>query len=179
MGAPHLVVPSLGILAGVPELHVSSGSAETQAATQAQEETEFIRLLRLEMCKEVMTTPSSIRKSPRSEVVSSWMRKVFLTLFIEVNPQLFPCKMERSDVEGLALREAIGRTRALLRWCHSEASVADALTKTDNRAHELLRKFLQSRVWRIVWDLDSQVPRNSNSRRKKNSQELRDGCMML
>ena len=59
---------------------------------------------------------------------------------------------KRSAVEGLALREAIGRTQTLLRWCHSEASVADALTKADNRAHELLRKFLQSRVWRIVWD---------------------------
>ena len=59
---------------------------------------------------------------------------------------------KRSAVEGLALREAIGRTRTLLRCCHSEANVADALTKADNRAHEFLRKFLQSRVWRIVWD---------------------------
>ena len=61
---------------------------------------------------------------------------------------------KRSAVEGLALREGIGRTKTLLRWCHSEANVADALTKLDNRAHELLRKFLQSKVWRIVWDPD-------------------------
>ena len=53
-------------------------------------------------------------------------------------------------VEGLAF----GRTKTLLRWCHSEANVADALTKLDNRSHELLRKFLQSKVWRIVWDPD-------------------------
>ena len=59
---------------------------------------------------------------------------------------------QRSAVEGLALREAIGRTRTLLRWCYSEANVADALTKADNRTHELLRKFIRSRVWRIVWD---------------------------
>ena len=61
---------------------------------------------------------------------------------------------ERSAVEGLALREGIDRTKTLLRWCHSEANVADALTKLDNRAHDLLRKFLQSKVWRIVWDPD-------------------------
>ena len=60
---------------------------------------------------------------------------------------------KRSAVEGLALREAIGRTKTLLRWCHSEANVADALTKLDN-AHDLLRKCLQSKVWRIVWDPD-------------------------
>ena len=53
---------------------------------------------------------------------------------------------KRSAVEGLALREGIGRTKTLLRWCHSEANVADALTKLDNRGHELLRKFLQSKV---------------------------------
>ena len=61
---------------------------------------------------------------------------------------------KRSAVEGLALREGIGRTKTSLRWCHSEANVADALTKLDNRAHEMLRKFLQSKVWRIVWDSD-------------------------
>ena len=75
-----------------PRVARSSGSAEAQAATQAQEETEFIRLLWLEIVQEVMTTPSSIRKFPRSEVLSSLMRKVFLTQSTEVNPQLFPCK---------------------------------------------------------------------------------------
>ena len=57
---------------------------------------------------------------------------------------------KRSAVEGLALRGGIGRTKTLLRWCHSEANVADALPKLDNRAHDLLRKFLQAKVWRIV-----------------------------
>ena len=41
--------PSLGILAGCPRVARSSGSAETQAATEAQEESEFIRLLWLEI----------------------------------------------------------------------------------------------------------------------------------
>ena len=40
-----------------PRVPRSSGSAETQAATQAQEETEFIRLLwLLKLCKEATTT---------------------------------------------------------------------------------------------------------------------------
>ena len=44
VGAPHLVAQSLGILAGVPRVARSSRSAETQAAMQAQEETEIKRL---------------------------------------------------------------------------------------------------------------------------------------
>ena len=61
---------------------------------------------------------------------------------------------KRSAVEGLALREAIGRSRTLLRCCRSEADVADAWTKLDNRAHDVLRELLRSQVWRIVWDPD-------------------------
>ena len=49
MEVPHLVVPPLGTLAGVPRVARSSGSAETPVATQAQEETGFIRLLWLEI----------------------------------------------------------------------------------------------------------------------------------
>ena len=59
---------------------------------------------------------------------------------------------KRSAVEGLALRESLGRTKTQLRWCHSEANVADGLTKADPRALQLLRKFLASSVWRIIWD---------------------------
>ena len=46
---------------------------------------------------------------------------------------------KRWAVESLALREAIGPN-------HNPAAMVD------NQAHELLRKFLQSRVWRLVWD---------------------------
>ena len=58
---------------------------------------------------------------------------------------------KRSAVERLALREAHWKNTNLAAMV-SQRNVADALTKVDNRAHELFRKFLQSRVWRIVWD---------------------------
>ena len=76
-------------------------------------------------------------------------------------------QVKRSAVEGLALREAIGRTRTLLGWCHSQPNVADALTKADNRAHELLRKVLQSRVWRIVWDPEFTSSKKLDQQRKR------------
>ena len=115
-----------------PKVARSSGSTETQ------EETEFIRLLWLEISKVggclIFDAKGVFDAMHRNESAALSMQD------------------KRSAVQGLALREAIGRTRTVLRWCHSEANVADALTKVDKRAHELSRKFLQSRVWRTVWD---------------------------
>ena len=59
---------------------------------------------------------------------------------------------KRSAVEGLALKESLGRTRTLLGWIHSEANVADALTKFDHRACGLLREFIRSPVWVLKYD---------------------------
>ena len=80
-------------------------------------------------------------------------------------------------MEGLALRESLGRTKTQLRWCHSEANVSDGLTKADPRALQLLRKFLASSVWRIIWDplftsskkLRSQAQNNTASSKKPRS----------
>ena len=93
MGAPHLVAPSLGILAGVPELHVHPVLLRLKLQQRHRKRSNSYDSCGWKLCKEVMATPSSIRKSPRSEVVSSLTRKVFLTQPIEVNPQLFPCKI--------------------------------------------------------------------------------------
>ena len=76
---------------------------------------------------------------------------------------------KRSAVEGLALRESIGRTKTLLKWCHSEANISDALTKVYLRAHELLRQFLRAGIWKIVWDPNF----TSSKKLKQQSRDLR------
>ena len=129
-----------------PRVARSSGSAETQSATQAQEETEFIRLWLLEI----------VQGGYDDTVIDQEIAKVGGCLIIDAKgvfdaihrsqSAAFSMQDKRSAVEGLASRERIGRTKILLRWCHSEANVADALTKLDNRAHDLLRKFLQSEL---------------------------------
>ena len=149
--APSLVL-SLGTLPSVPELHDNPVWPKLKRQRKQKKRPNSYDSCGWKLCKEVITIQQSIKKSPRLVVVLSLTRKVFLTQSVEANLQLSPCKTKRWAVEGLALREAIGRIRTLLRWCYSEANVADALTKVDNRAHELLRKFLQSRLWRIVWD---------------------------
>ena len=125
-----------------PRVARSSGSAETQAATQAQEETEFIRLLWLEIVQggyDDTIIDQEISKVEGCLIIDA---KGVFDAFHRSESAALSMQDKRSVVEGLALGEAIGRTRTLLRWCHSKANGADALTKTDNRARELIREFL-------------------------------------
>ena len=168
-----------------PRVARSSGSAETQAATQAQEETEFARLFWLEMVQggyDDTTIDQEISKVGGCLIIDA--KGVFDAIHRSESAVL-SMQDKRSAVEGLALRDAIGRTRTLLRWCHSEPNVAGALTKVDNRAHELSRKFLQSRVWRIVWDPEftdtaeeKKTVKNFMMDVRCINRELRDECTM-
>ena len=143
------VVPILGTLAGAPELHVHPVLLRLKRQRRHWKRPNSYDSCGWKWCKEVTTTRQLIRKCPRSEVVSSLTQKGVFDAIHRNESAALSMQDKRSAVEGLALREAIGRTRTLLRWGHREANVVDALTKVDNRAHELLRKFLQSRVWRI------------------------------
>ena len=105
MGEPHLVVPFLGILASVPRVARSPCSAETHAATQAQEETEFIRLLWLEI----------VHGGYDDTIIDQEISKVGGCLIIDAKgvfdaihrseSAALSMQDKRSAVEGLALRE--------------------------------------------------------------------------
>ena len=71
-----------------PRVARSSGSAETRAATQAQEETEFIRLLWLEIVQ-----GNKEDNIIDQEISRGLTRQVFLTQSTEADPQLFPLKI--------------------------------------------------------------------------------------
>ena len=93
-----------------PRVARSSGSAETQSATQAQEETEFIRLLWLEI----------VQGGYDDTVINQEIAKVGGCLIIDAkgvfdaihrSESAALSMQKRSAVEGLALRERIGRTK--------------------------------------------------------------------
>ena len=103
-----------------PRVTPSSGSAETQAATQAQEETEFILLLWLEIAQggyDDTMIDQEISKVGGCLIIDA--TGVFDAIHRSESAAL-SMRDKRSAVEGLTLREAIGRTKTLLRWCHSE-----------------------------------------------------------
>ena len=61
-------------------------------------------------------------------------------------------KDKYSAIEALALKQSLTDNRTVLRWCHSEANVADALTKGSLPALEIFREFCHRGVWKLVYD---------------------------
>ena len=59
---------------------------------------------------------------------------------------------KKSAVGGLALEESFESTKTLLEWLHFDANVSDALTMFDQRAMDLIRAFLNSFTWSIVFN---------------------------
>ena len=136
-----------------PRVARSSGSAETQGAAQGQEEMEYVRLLWYEISHGGVELPQadSLVASGAGGVLVIDAKGVIDAISRSESAALSMAD-KRSAVEGLALKESLGRTRTLLRWIHSEANVADALTKFDHRACGLLREFLRSPVWVLKYD---------------------------
>ena len=145
MEVPLLVVQSLGTLADVRELHVHLVQLKHSPPRKHKK-----RRSSVDFCDDTVID-QEIAKVGVCFIIDA--KGVFDAIHRSESAAL-SMQDKRSAVEGLALREGIGRTKTLLKWCHSEANVADALTKLENRAHDLLRKFLQAKVWRIVWDPD-------------------------
>ena len=70
----------------------------------------------------------------------------------------------RSALEALGLKRAMEATEMALRWVHSEAQIADCMTKNSPKAVGLMEHFLHRQTWRLVHDDQFQSARN---RRKK------------
>ena len=157
----HPVVLFLGTLADVPELHVHPVPQRLKRQRRHKKRPNSYDSSVWKSRNEAMTTWQLTKNFPRSEFVSSLTRKVFLTHSIVANPYLFPCGTKGRRWRVLPWEKWLEEAQTVLRWCHSEAN-ADDLTKMDIRAHEMLRKFLQSRVWRLVWD-----PEFSSSKKLK------------
>ena len=64
-------------------------------------------------------------------------------------------KEKRTGLEAMAVKRSLSATRTSLRWCHSDAQLADCLTKGSEQAQksmDLLKK--RNYTWKIVYDPD-------------------------
>ena len=53
---------------------------------------------------------------------------------------------------GLALKQGLVRSGCKVKWVNSHAQVSDGLTKSPSNAVLLLRNFLESARWRVIFD---------------------------
>ena len=60
----------------------------------------------------------------------------------------------RSAVEAAAIKQEAAWTDTVVRWCHSEAMPADALTKISEVALQVGLDFVTRGYWRLVSDPD-------------------------
>ncbi|CAK0841212.1 unnamed protein product [Prorocentrum cordatum] len=138
--------------AKLPRVCRSSSAAEVQAASEAQEELEFCRLL----LSEILLGPaplkqwtSSCAKIPGALVLDC--RGVFDALDRSESSAL-GMKDKRSALEALALKSGMAATSTSLRWCHSGAQLSDCMTKNSEKARASYNLWQQRGTWKLIYD---------------------------
>ena len=151
----------------------SSSGAEVQAASEAQEESEYTRLVlaeimygRLEQIRDWAEHMTQIRSSLIMDC-----RGVFDALTRTESSGL-GLRDKRAGLEALALRQSMERTRTVLRWCHSHAQLADMMTKYNTSTTATWEYFRhRGQHWRLIYGPDFVSAKN---RAKKGLKILED-----
>ena len=130
----------------------SSLAAEIQGAGDGQEEMEFCRLL----IYDILVGSLDLYKA--NEAISQVPGVLILdckSLYDSVKSSessALGMSDKRAAIEALALKRALAATNTWIRWVHSEAQLADVLTKATGPGRELFLRFMRSGRWRLVYD---------------------------
>ena len=130
----------------------SSLAAETQAASEAEEELMLLRLQWREMLGydvDLKSPGKDISKVPAALVTDA--KSLYDVLLKEdLNTAAAGLKEKYSALELLSLSERVREGKTSIRWVNSDAQVADALTKPTLGGS--LQQFLSTGRWRLVYD---------------------------
>ena len=145
----------------------SPGAAEALAAVNGEDILYFARFQMAEIeegCKGARNPNSLVRRIPGCVVTDS--RNVYDKMSTEVLSRKGAEK--RSNLEMSGLKEAQSSVGVTLRWVHSEAQLANSLTKAGG-AKELEMFYKMQYQWRIVEDPEM---RSARKRRAEGMQPL-------
>lgn len=115
------------------------------------EETGYLQLVRSKIMRGKLNSrdpPEAMRSSLTSVIVTDF--KSYDT--IQSQSSAHGLKDRRSAIEALAIREAMAATGMTVRWAHSQAQLADALTKHNWEASCLFPQLAVRGEWRLVHD---------------------------
>ncbi|CAE7039082.1 RE1 [Symbiodinium sp. KB8] len=138
----------------------SPGAAETQAAVNGENVLYFARYHWDELIHgspNPRDPDASVRRIPGTLITDS--RNVYDKLQTEV--LTIKGAEKKSNIELVSVKESQYRTSLQIRWVHSEAQLANSLTKW-NGGHELELFYKMRSSWRIVED-----PEMKSARRRK------------
>ena len=128
----------------------SPGAAETQAAVNGEDNMYYVRYQWSEMLYgpgDTKEPDAMVAKVPGCVISDS--RNVYDKLQTEV--LVIKGAEKKANIELLSLKEAQSRTKVVIRWVHSEAQLANSLTKK-NGGKELELFYRMQHTWRIVED---------------------------
>ena len=148
----------------------SPGAAETQAAISGEDLLYYLRYQWGELLHGVADAKdpdSTVRKVPGCVISDS--RNVFDKLQTEV--VTIKGAERKANIELLSLKEAQSRTQVEVRWVHSEAQLANSLTKAGGGKEIELFYRMQGR-WRIVED---EQMRSARRRKTEGLEPLQQG----
>ena len=148
----------------------SPGAAESLAAIDCEDVMYAVRLQLFEMTGGVVNvrrTGMQVSSIPAVLVTDS--TNVYDKLHTEVYVPKGPER--RVSLEMLGLKQAIEETRLDLRWVHSDAQLANSLTK-DNEQHQLNKFYQLGHRWKIVEDEEM---KSAKRRKKLGLDALEDG----
>ena len=138
----------------------SPGAAETQAAVNGEDCLFYARYQWAEMLHgqvNLRDPAKTVQQVGGCLVTDS--RNVYDKLHTEM--LVIKGKEKRSNIELLSLKESQVTTGLVLRWVHSEAQLANSLTKSGGN-HEMDLFYKMNYAWRIVDD-----PEMKSARRRK------------
>ena len=139
----------------------SPGAAEAMAAVNGEDQLFFARFQMSEMMgipADVRNVSASVNSIPGCVVTDS--RNVFDKMSTEV--MTLKGAEKRTDVELLALKAAQQNNNVEIRWVHSEAQLANGLTK-NNEYKELQLFYKMNARWHIVEDDEKASARRRKS----------------
>ena len=138
----------------LPRKARSSLAAEAQAMAEADQELVFVRLAWAELCAvpvDLKDAASAIRRIPGAVVTDA--KALFdILLKKDLNSAGLGLKDKYSSLEILCLLESLEKMQTTVRWVHSDAQLADHLTKP--LPIGTLHKVMNEGFWTLVYDPD-------------------------
>ncbi|CAE6969386.1 RE2 [Symbiodinium sp. CCMP2592] len=155
----------------------SPGAAEAQAAVNGEDHLHAARYQWSEILYggvNLSAPDETVRKTRGCVVTDS--RNVYDKLETEV--MVIKGAEKRTSLELLSLKEAQANTNVCIRWVHSEAQLANTLTKSGGgREHDLFDKM--GHTWRLVEDEKMMSARRRKEIRAEALQRIEKGCPAL
>ena len=138
----------------------SPGSSETQAAVNGEDVLYYIRYQWAEM----MGYPVHLRKPSRTvAMVDGCLITDSRNVYDKLKTAVLTIQgaEKKANLELLGVKESMESTNLVVRWVHSEAQLANALTKRGGRELELY--YRMNFTWRIVEDPEMRSARRRRS----------------